>query len=286
MENIGFLLKKIRVDKNLTQETIAKNVISRSHLSDLEHGKYFPSYDKLLGLLQNLDISLMEFQTELGNNYSLIDRVYIEKTNQLSTEQKINELANYLEDVFTDDIAKRSIRLKIKRLNMLGLVEFTNKGFVTIDNYQFIFNYLLACKNWHEFEIRTLANSIFLADFDIAKILARQFEEKTKKLNFSGYIEKVILFFNNITELALRKKEYKSALEYAKKAQLKAHNSKKLHYLIISNVLVALADLKLHPEKSECMKEINENIEIFEYLNYSTNANSLKKLVTTVLADH
>lgn len=146
MENIGFLLKKIRVDKNLTQETIAKNVISRSHLSDLEHGKYFPSYDKLLGLLQNLDISLMEFQTELGNNYSLIDRVYIEKTNQLSTEQKINELANYLEDVFTDDIAKRSIRLKIKRLNMLGLVEFTNKGFVTIDNYQFIFNYLLACK--------------------------------------------------------------------------------------------------------------------------------------------
>lgn len=194
MENIGFLLKKIRVDKNLTQETIAKNVISRSHLSDLEHGKYFPSYDKLLGLLQNLDISLMEFQTELGNNYSLIDRVYIEKTNQLSTEQKINELANYLEDVFTDDIAKRSIRLKIKRLNMLGLVEFTNKGFVTIDNYQFIFNYLLACKNWHEFEIRTLANSIFLADFDIAKILARQFEEKTKKLNFSGYIEKVILF--------------------------------------------------------------------------------------------
>lgn len=286
MENIGFLLKKIRVDKNLTQETIAKNVISRSHLSDLEHGKYFPSYDKLLGLLQNLDISLMEFQTELGNNYSLIDRVYIEKTNQLSTEQKINELANYLEDVFTDDIAKRSIRLKIKRLNMLGLVEFTNKGFVTIDNYQFIFNYLLACKNWHEFEIRTLANSIFLADFDIAKILARQFEEKTKKLNFSGYIEKVILFFNNITELALRKKEYKSALEYAKKAQLKAHNSKKLHYLIISNVLVALADLKLHPEKSECMKKINENIEIFEYLNYSTNANSLKKLVTTVLADH
>ncbi|MFT8950240.1 MAG: helix-turn-helix transcriptional regulator, partial [Liquorilactobacillus hordei] len=76
MNNIGPLIKKIRTDKNLTQKNVSSGIMSRSHLSELENGKYFPSYEKMLGLLQNLDISLMEFQTELGNNYSLKDRIY------------------------------------------------------------------------------------------------------------------------------------------------------------------------------------------------------------------
>lgn len=227
MNNIGPLIKKIRTDKNLTQKNVSIGVMSRSHLSELENGKYFPSYEKMLGLLQNLDISLMEFQTELGTNYSLEDRIYIETANRLSTEQKIVELANYLEQTFTAEVAKKSIRLKIKRLNMLGLVELTQSNHITAENYQPIFNYLLSCKNWHEFEIRTLANSIFLADFEIAKILAGQFEEKAKKLNFTDYIDKVILFFSNLAELALRKEEYQLALIYAKNAQKKHTTIKK-----------------------------------------------------------
>ncbi len=283
MNNIGPLIKKIRTDKNLTQKNVSIGVMSRSHLSELENGKYFPSYEKMLGLLQNLDISLMEFQTELGTNYSLEDRIYIETANRLSTEQKIVELANYLEQTFTAEVAKKSIRLKIKRLNMLGLVELTQSNHITAENYQPIFNYLLSCKNWHEFEIRTLANSIFLADFEIAKILAGQFEEKAKKLNFTDYIDKVILFFSNLAELALRKEEYQLALIYAKNAQKKAYDNKKIYYLLVANVLVNLANLKVGKADEIYLQEITKNIAAFRMLAYSSIADNLQNLVDLIL---
>ncbi|MDN2453104.1 helix-turn-helix transcriptional regulator [Lactobacillus sp. UCMA15818] len=283
MNNIGPLIKKIRTDKNLTQKNVSIGVMSRSHLSELENGKYFPSYEKMLGLLQNLDISLMEFQTELGTNYSLEDRIYIETANRLSTEQKIVELANYLEQTFTADVAKKSIRLKIKRLNMLGLVELTQSNHITAENYQPIFNYLLSCKNWHEFEIRTLANSIFLADFEVAKILAGQFEEKAKKLNFTNYIDKVILFFSNLAELALRKEEYQLALIYAKNAQKKAYDNKKIYYLLVANVLVNLANLKVGKADEIYLQEITKNIAAFRMLAYSSIADNLQNLVDLIL---
>ncbi|MFT8477152.1 MAG: helix-turn-helix transcriptional regulator [Liquorilactobacillus sp.] len=283
MNNIGPLIKKIRTDKNLIQKNVSIGVMSRSHLSELENGKYFPSYEKMLGLLQNLDISLMEFQTELGTNYSLEDRIYIETANRLSTEQKIVELANYLEQTFTAEVAKKSIRLKIKRLNMLGLVELTQSNHITAENYQPIFNYLLSCKNWHEFEIRTLANSIFLADFEIAKILAGQFEEKAKKLNFTDYIDKVILFFSNLAELALRKEEYQLALIYAKNAQKKAYDNKKIYYLLVANVLVNLANLKVGKADEIYLQEITKNIAAFRMLAYSSIADNLQNLVDLIL---
>ena len=283
MNNIGPLIKKIRTDKNLTQKNVSIGVMSRSHLSELENGKYFPSYEKMLGLLQNLDISLMEFQTELGTNYSLEDRIYIETANRLSTEQKIVELANYLEQTFTAEVAKKSIRLKIKRLNMLGLVELTQSNHITAENYQPIFNYLLSCKNWHEFEIRTLANSIFLADFEVAKILAGQFEEKAKKLNFTNYIDKVILFFSNLAELALRKEEYQLALIYAKNAQKKAYDNKKIYYLLVANVLVNLANLKVGKADEIYLQEITKNIAAFRMLAYSSIADNLQNLVDLIL---
>ncbi|MDC7952688.1 helix-turn-helix domain-containing protein [Liquorilactobacillus mali] len=286
MNNIGPLIKKIRTDKNLTQKKASTGIMSRSHLSELENGKYFPSYEKMLGLLQNLDISLMEFQTELGNNYSLKDRIYMETTNRLSTEQKIDELADYLEKTFTPEVAEKSIRLQIKRLNMLGLVELTQRNHITVENYQSIFNYLLSCKNWHEFEIRTLANSIFLADFEVAKVLANQFEEKAKKLNFKNYMDKVILFFSNLAELALRKGEYQLALRYAKKAQRKAYDNKKIYYLLIANVLANLSNLKLSVADNTYMQEITKNIAIFRTLSYPEVADSLQNLVDLILTSN
>ena len=284
MNNIGPLIKKIRTDKNLTQKNVSSGIMSRSHLSELENGKYFPSYEKMLGLLQNLDISLMEFQTELGNNYSLKDRIYIETTNKLSTEQKIDELADYLKKIFTSEVAKKSIRLQIKRLNMLGLVELTRNNQITVENYQPIFNYLLSCKNWHEFEIRTLANSIFLANFEVAKVLAKQFEKKSKKLNFKNYIDKVILFFNNLAELALRKGEYLLALTYAKNAQKMAHDNNKIYYLLIANVLTNLSNLTLDATDNTYLQEIDKNIAIFRTLSYPEVADSLQNLVELVLS--
>lgn len=76
---IGQLLKKIRKEKELTQAQLAHNIMSRSHLSELENGNYFPSYDKFLQLLEALNVSPNEFdylqKQNSSQEFPLVDQI-------------------------------------------------------------------------------------------------------------------------------------------------------------------------------------------------------------------
>lgn len=60
-EMFGKRLKEIRVNKHLTQEKLAEMVGKDSkHISALECGHYFPTYDTLEKLSKALDVELHE----------------------------------------------------------------------------------------------------------------------------------------------------------------------------------------------------------------------------------
>ncbi|MFX3619122.1 MAG: helix-turn-helix domain-containing protein [Sporolactobacillus sp.] len=42
MPAIGELIRKIRTDKGMTQREASRGILSRSHLSELEHNDYYP----------------------------------------------------------------------------------------------------------------------------------------------------------------------------------------------------------------------------------------------------
>ncbi|SFG29182.1 hypothetical protein [Sporolactobacillus nakayamae] len=65
-----------------------------------------------------------EFERELHQNGLFFEDYYSQRANDLSTESKVDELAAFLETEFTVSVAKQSLRLEHKRLNMLGLVDF------------------------------------------------------------------------------------------------------------------------------------------------------------------
>ncbi|CAI3257525.1 helix-turn-helix transcriptional regulator [Enterococcus cecorum] len=41
MEEYGKILKRIRLEKGLTQKELSAGILSRSHLSELENGNYY-----------------------------------------------------------------------------------------------------------------------------------------------------------------------------------------------------------------------------------------------------
>lgn len=56
---IGEIIKKARLNKNLTQADVATDTgISRNYLSDVENGRYMPSVETLLTLARHLEINL------------------------------------------------------------------------------------------------------------------------------------------------------------------------------------------------------------------------------------
>ncbi|KRL53780.1 helix-turn-helix domain-containing protein [Furfurilactobacillus rossiae] len=282
---VGEVLRQLRIDKNLTQREVAAGIMSRSHLSELEHGDYYPAYDTMLRLLRRLNITLTEFQTEIGAISDEPGRAYIQHTNHLSTEQKLPELERYLTEVFTDDVAKSDLRLRMKRLNMLGLVNFElHPQTVNLNDYQPIFDYLLGCQNWHEYEIRLLANSIFLAQYDVAKMLAHQFVTKGRRVHFHDFKIKVALFFHNLMEIALDHGDDRLSKQYATQSLFYGKAAHSLSFQIDAEIFLELIAIRAGTDIGQNKQKIEHRISMFEELGYQDVANSRRQAVKKYLA--
>lgn len=266
MRTIGELIRDIRIDKGMSQEETAADILSRSHLSELEHNNYYPSYDKMMKLIYRLGLSLEEFEVELHQIGYFFEDSYCEQANTLSTESKVDELATFLETEFTEDIAKRSIRLTHKRLNMLGLVDFAqHNGVINYERYKPLFTYLLACQNWHSYELSLLSNCIFLAPYATAKVLATQFANKYKHGNFYEKERKIPVLFNNLAEMTLINNEPQMALVYCNTSQNYTVKNHDLYNQLISETLAAIANYRL--EKASAA-EIENYLSLFERFHY------------------
>lgn len=59
---IGAIIRKIRLGKNITQKDLAKAAnISNSYLSDIEKGRSNPSLKTLRGLAKALEVKINDF---------------------------------------------------------------------------------------------------------------------------------------------------------------------------------------------------------------------------------
>lgn len=272
----GELIRKIRIDKGMTQKEAARDILSRSHLSELEHNNYYPTYDKMIMLIYRLGLSLAEFELELHQNELFFEDYYIRRANDLSTESKVGELATFLETEFTEKIAKRSLRLEHKRLNMLGLVDFIqHDGHIDYAKYQSLFTYLLKCQNWRKYEISLLSNAIFLAKYSVAKVLAKQFISKFQ-YDWSNSSEfKIPVLFNNLSEMALINHEFKTALEYCEISQGYAVKNHDLYNQLISGTIEHIANNLLGRETAT---ELRTRLHLFINLNYRETADYYSKL--------
>lgn len=94
--HIGYQIRKIRIEKNITQEQLSIGIINRSVLNRIEIGKTNPSIDQLLLIAKRLDTNVAHFFAP-KNDYELnksshIDEHYLVKLWDTSEYQKIINL--------------------------------------------------------------------------------------------------------------------------------------------------------------------------------------------------
>lgn len=71
MNKFGTLIKEQRLSRNLTQQDVAEEIgISRNHLSDIENGRYNPSFKNAIKLAEflEIDLNLLTSMTEIQGN--------------------------------------------------------------------------------------------------------------------------------------------------------------------------------------------------------------------------
>lgn len=62
MNNIGYAIRKVRKEVGLTQEQLAENAnISRSHLAEIESGKYSPTMKTVEAIANACKKSIKDF---------------------------------------------------------------------------------------------------------------------------------------------------------------------------------------------------------------------------------
>jgi transcriptional regulator with XRE-family HTH domain len=212
--NVGMCLKEARIRKGLTQKQVAAGVMSRSHLSELEHNRYYCAYDKLLLLLKNINLSLTEFEELLNESVYLEEELLFEKFALTINRNNLKEIENVKKELADYLNTHSSLRMEHAILLCDAIPEYLLKKEMTLERYQPIIHYLMNCKLFSWYEINLFNASMFLFPLSCCKkivnekILARG-EHLSIKSSYT-----LLAMLLNLSDLLIREKDYTSVKKY------------------------------------------------------------------------
>jgi transcriptional regulator with XRE-family HTH domain len=95
--DVGASIKKLRKEKGLSQDELAKGICDRANIAKLENGhSKTPSFNLVLLICEKFDISIEEFLNySLKDNYSLNRDLILEYL----MDNSLSKLKNYLSNI-------------------------------------------------------------------------------------------------------------------------------------------------------------------------------------------
>lgn len=269
----GSIYKKIRKSKGLSQNEVCGTSISRTTLSKFENNKLSPSYDTMVYLLLQIDMSEEEFQFVCNDfSYDLRDEIitlFFRQTSNLETAQlfRLLEKGNkYLKTA--DDIFIRHLMKIIQSLTLL-----TNDQIEQIDCLPKIiisdvWSKLSKMDEWYYSELR-LINS-FMYYFPIETVLSflpKLLETVEKYEKFTPMITIRLSILLNVGLLLIQNNHKEAAVPLLKEAIELGKEAKRYDYLSIAKVRYAICidDYKIACE-GFLLLEMTEENDMLEHL--------------------
>ena len=287
MEEYGKILKRIRLEKGLTQKELSAGILSRSHLSELENGNYYCSFDKFLQLLRRLNVSLHEFDLYLKESIYQEDFRRKIKIEAAVNAHDIAEMKRLLAEFLIVD--EKNVRMRHEKLLLEALSEYhQNHQIMNLTRYQEILDYLSRVSEWGMYELNLLANFLFIFDMDTLSLITQQIYKKANKKNASDeYTYLYLRLLINLSDFYLKNLDYQTCQEIAQQAIAIAYQKNNLFELTLAKIHFYLADIlktqQIHPNlplycqylESIGLVELSQMIQ--EDIHYYTNIAHSKK---------
>lgn len=201
---LGEFYKELRIARKVKQKDVAKNKLSVSQLSKFESGQTMLSADKMLEVIEGINLTFSEFGFALRDYKPTQHQLLMNKISKLSAENDKQSLLKLL------DKYKESQLLydKLNTLVIKNAIHLIDRDFtLSLDDSKFLSNYLFDIEDWTAYEIHLFGNTMpFLSDTDLlflGKELVSRSEIYSPLLDFRKTLK--YTYLNLISELVERR---------------------------------------------------------------------------------
>ncbi|MGM0123164.1 hypothetical protein IGI37_000530 [Enterococcus sp. AZ194] len=279
MNEFGRIIRHLRLERSMTQKELSNGILSRSHLSELERGHYFCSYDKLLLILRKLNINLLEFDSLLDNSVFKEELLFQSESVQSINSHNLEKIeASYKKlNSYIDNLDSPSMRLKHLRLLYLAVFDYNKHGKInTPEKYESISVYLLSIDNWNFYELNLLNNFLFIFQPNVLTTISKKLLYKLDQDNHNNMNHKQILIKTliNISDLYLKSGDYSYSKKFSKKAYELSLKNNMLFEYSLSKINYYLANIGLYKTINP---EIYEFISFLRFCEYGTLVDAIEK---------
>lgn len=274
IKNYGKTLKYIRTSKNITQEALSQNIMTRSNLSRLEHGNYDVSFIKFSKLLNRLNLSFEEF-FYIHNDYNLnkTETLY----QQLIESENVSDI-NSVKHI--SDTALSQIKLGNKEYEHIYftaqsvLYEYNQQTELAFNDLkEYVQNHLIKADNWFLQDFKILNN--FLAFFETELILFfvnRSLGEFQKYHNLKIQNNFIVHLLQNTSTILYDRGLITESKKYFQLTQSYGKMQKKLLPVVISECYL----ITLNSKDSDYQQKLISQLELLKNWGYDDLYHELK----------
>ncbi|MEN2667093.1 helix-turn-helix domain-containing protein [Listeria aquatica] len=237
--NIGFMVKQIRLDKNLTQKYTASGIMNLSHYSKFERGETTTNIENFLMILHRLNVSYEEFILKDTSEIFMLKKGLSHDFANAFTAGDTLKLSKIIEE--TSKILENNNELAFHHLNELATVYLSlfNNGFNLADlqgKLETIKSYLRKVNNWGIYEFVLLNNALGTFKMNEVIYFAKKTEVQLKKFAITDkcYIANAILY--NASLLLLEAHRFKESHKFASISIQTAKKHANTFELIVSKI--------------------------------------------------
>lgn len=213
----GEALKQLRRERNISQDELAMDIMSRSSIAKIENSHQQPSFENALNLIHRLGVSVLDFIRVMDGNINtenVISQYY--ELNLFTNQMIANQLTDLAKEVYsiTNNEISKNIYLSTLVMNKYHFLPNDELGKLA----QSIWMRLESIEYWSKLDLHLINNLLFLLD----EPHARQVMLKSINIIETSYPELRQLkcsFLINYAEIALKANENIFAKRYFKLAE-------------------------------------------------------------------
>ena len=204
MFELGELYKELRIARKIKQKDVAKNKLSVSQLSKFESGKSMLSADKMLEVIEGINLTFSEFGFALRQYKPTKHQALMEKIASLSAHNDKTGLLELLKEHQKSEL----LYDKLNSLVIKNAIHMIDRDFhISSDDRKLLSDYLFDIEHWTAYELHLFGNTMpFLSDTDLlflGKELVLRSDIYSPLLNFKKALK--YTYLNLIAELLERR---------------------------------------------------------------------------------
>lgn len=159
------LIRKFRIERNITQKDLAHNLCSRGTLSKFENGDSNINANLLFNLLERMNITYEEY-AHYKNDDMLSKKEQLKK--EFSNKILNNEHSkSYLEDIHNEYILSKDIYYLFLYCQGMAIYNKLNNKNINLNNeIDVIKKHLDSVETWGVFELTMYTNTLYLFDYN------------------------------------------------------------------------------------------------------------------------